>query len=247
MPQPASETIPKKPSRIQLRNRRIILDAALDVFSQHGFRGATLDQIAEASGLSKPNILYYFDGKEAIHVELLNALMAEWLGPLTDLDPDGDPLEELLGYIRRKMEMSQAYPRESRLFAGEIIQGAPRMAPHLSAGLKPLFDEKCALIRGWMDAGRLAPMDPGHLIFSIWAMTQHYADFDAQVIAQIELAQNRDQYGNKVYVLPKHLDEKVARLHLQKLGVNLTTLTKEQSDYIGVPVDGPYKPGHYRY
>lgn len=181
MPQPASETIPKKPSRIQLRNRRIILDAALDVFSQHGFRGATLDQIAEASGLSKPNILYYFDGKEAIHVELLNALMAEWLAPLTDLDPDGDPLEELLGYIRRKMEMSQAYPRESRLFAGEIIQGAPRMGPHLSAGLKPLFDEKCALIQGWMDAGRLAPMDPGHLIFSIWAMTQHYADFDAQV------------------------------------------------------------------
>ncbi|MDP7347597.1 MAG: adenosylhomocysteinase, partial [Phycisphaeraceae bacterium] len=71
--------------------------------------------------------------------------------------------------------------------------------------------------------------------------------FANQVIAQIELAQNRDQYGNKVYVLPKHLDEKVARLHLQKLGVNLTTLTKEQSDYIGVPVDGPYKPGHYRY
>ena len=73
------------------------------------------------------------------------------------------------------------------------------------------------------------------------------SSFANQVIAQIELAQNRDQYGNKVYVLPKHLDEKVARLHLQKLGVNLTTLTKEQSDYIGVPVDGPYKPGHYRY
>ncbi len=71
--------------------------------------------------------------------------------------------------------------------------------------------------------------------------------FTNQVIAQIELASRRDQYENRVYVLPKHLDEKVARLHLEKLGVKLTTLTPEQADYIGVPVDGPYKPEHYRY
>jgi adenosylhomocysteinase len=71
--------------------------------------------------------------------------------------------------------------------------------------------------------------------------------FANQTIAQIELAQNNDQYGKKVYVLPKHLDEKVARLHLDKLGVKLTRLRKEQADYIGVPVEGPYKPEHYRY
>ena len=71
--------------------------------------------------------------------------------------------------------------------------------------------------------------------------------FANQVIAQIELAQNLEQYEKKVYVLPKHLDEKVARLHLEKLGVKLTKLTKEQADYIDVPVDGPYKPEHYRY
>ena len=71
--------------------------------------------------------------------------------------------------------------------------------------------------------------------------------FANQTIAQIELATNRDRYDNKVYVLPKHLDEKVARLHLDKLGVKLTKLTQEQADYIGVPVDGPYKPAHYRY
>ena len=171
----------KKLSRIQLKNRKRILDAALEVFSQHGYRGATLDQIAEAAGLSKPNMLYYFDSKETIHVELLNALMSEWLAPLEALNNEGDPLEELLDYIDRKMEMSRKYPRESRLFANEIIQGAPRMGPHLESGLKPLFDEKCALIQSWMDAGRLAATDPGHLIFSIWAVTQHYADFDAQV------------------------------------------------------------------
>lgn len=176
----------KKMSRIQIRNRRKILDAALDVFSQYGYRGATLDQIAEASGLSKPNILYYFDGKEAIHVELLNALMKEWLSPLVEMDAQGEPLAELLGYVRRKMEMSRAFPRESRLFANEIIQGAPRMSPDLQTKLKPLFDEKCALISGWIEQGKLAKTDPAQLLMSIWGVTQHYADFDAQVQVLIE-------------------------------------------------------------
>lgn len=171
----------KKPSRIQLRNRKRILEAALDVFSQHGYRGATLDQIAEASGLSKPNILYYFDGKEAIHVTLLNALMENWLDPLAKMDPEGDPLEEILGYIHRKVQMSREFPRESRLFANEILQGAPRMRPHLETGLKTLFDDKTALIGRWMDEGKLAKSDPRHLVFSIWATTQHYADFEVQV------------------------------------------------------------------
>ncbi len=71
--------------------------------------------------------------------------------------------------------------------------------------------------------------------------------FTNQTLAQIDLWENKDSYQNKVYVLPKHLDEEVARLHLEKIGAKLTTLTKEQADYIGVPVEGPYKPEHYRY
>lgn len=176
----------KKPSRIQQRNRRKILDAALDVFSAHGFRGATLDQIAEQAGLSKPNILYYFDGKEEIHVTLLSQLMETWLDPLIELDPHGDPLTEILAYVQRKLLMSRDLPRESRLFANEILQGAPRMDPHLRADLKPLFDARCAVIQAWMDAGKLAPVDPRHLIFSIWSTTQHYADFQAQIDVLLE-------------------------------------------------------------
>ncbi len=171
----------KTQTRIQRRNRMRILDAALDVFARDGYRGATLDQIAEAAGLSKPNILYYFSGKEDIHVTLLNQLMETWLDPLVEMNPQGDPLEELLSYVRRKLDMARELPRESRLFANEILQGAPRMGPHLKSDLKPLFDEKCALIQAWIDEGKLAPVDPGHLIFSIWATTQHYADFEAQV------------------------------------------------------------------
>ncbi len=177
-----SGNTPDKPrSRIQQRNRKVILDAALDVFSVEGYRGATLDQIAAQAGLSKPNILYYFSGKEEMHVTLLNRLMETWLDPLRQINPNGEPLDELLAYIRRKVRMSRQYPRESRLFANEILQGAPRMKPHLKSGLKPLFDDTCALIQGWMDAGKLAPSDPQHLIFSIWSTTQHYADFEAQV------------------------------------------------------------------
>ena len=73
------------------------------------------------------------------------------------------------------------------------------------------------------------------------------SSFTNQVIAQIELFSHHDFYEHKVYTLPKHLDEKVARLHLDALGVRLTELTEEQAAYLGVPVDGPYKPDHYRY
>jgi TetR/AcrR family transcriptional regulator len=170
-------------TRIQKKNRKAILDAALDVFSAHGFRGATLDQIAAEAGLSKPNLLYYFPSKEAIHVALLSALMDTWLDPLREMDARGDPREEILGYVRRKLQMSRDFPRESRLFANEIVQGAPRIGPALETDLKNLVDEKAAVIRGWVNEGRIAPVDPHHLIFSVWALTQHYADFDVQVRA----------------------------------------------------------------
>jgi TetR/AcrR family transcriptional regulator len=170
-------------TRIQKKNRRAILDAALDVFSAHGFRGATLDRIAAEAGLSKPNLLYYFPSKEAIHVALLSALMDTWLDPLRELDAAGDPRAELLAYVRRKLQMSRDFPRESRLFANEIVHGAPRIGPALETDLKDLVDEKAAIIRRWAEAGRIAPVDPHHLIFSVWALTQHYADFDVQVRA----------------------------------------------------------------
>ena len=170
-------------TRIQRKNTESILDAGLEVFSRQGFRGATLDQIAAEAGLSKPNLLYYFPSKEAIHVTLLDRLMQTWLDPLRALDAAGDPIEELLAYVRRKLQMSRDYPRESRLFANEILQGAPRMIGALEGDLKALVDEKSAVIRGWTDAGKLAAVDPRHLIISIWALTQHYADFDVQLRA----------------------------------------------------------------
>ncbi len=170
-------------TRIQQKNSEAILEAALEVFSAQGFRGATLDQIAEVAGLSKPNLLYYFPSKEAIHRALLTDLLDIWLDPLRDLDPEGEPVAEILRYVRRKLDLSRDYPRESRLFANEILQGAPRMGEVLGADLKELVEAKAAVLSGWMAAGRIARMPPVHLIFSIWALTQHYADFDVQVRA----------------------------------------------------------------
>ncbi len=168
-------------TRIQRRNHRLIMDAALNVFSQHGYRGSTLDQIAAEAGLSKPNLLYYFDSKEDIHRALLTELLDTWIEPLRRLDPAGEPRAEILAYVSRKLTMSREYPRESRLFAGEILQGAPRIEAFIRGELRTLVDEKAALIRAWARAGRIAPVQPYHLIFSIWALTQHYADFDAQM------------------------------------------------------------------
>jgi TetR/AcrR family transcriptional regulator len=176
-------TIQQPQTRIQKKNRDLILDAALGVFSDHGFRGATLDQIASAAGLSKPNVLYYFASKEAIYTALLSGLLETWLDPLRAIDPDGDPVEEIVGYVMRKLQMSREFPRESRLFANEIVQGAPHIEDQIRGPLKALVDKTAVLFRQWMTQGKLTKIDPHHLIFSIWAQTQHYADFDVQVRA----------------------------------------------------------------
>lgn len=173
----------KPRTRIQERNSRAILEAGLDVFSQHGFRGATLDQIADVAGLSKPNLLYYFPSKDAVYLALLDQMLETWLDPLRHMNPRGEPVDEILAYVRRKVELARDFPRESRLFANEMLQGAPKMLAAVEGPLKSLVDEKCMVLRRWMAEGRIAQVPPVHLIFSIWALTQHYADFDVQVRA----------------------------------------------------------------
>ncbi|HVX71866.1 MAG: TetR family transcriptional regulator C-terminal domain-containing protein [Devosia sp.] len=179
-------------TRIQREKQDVILDAALDVFSLHGFRGATIDQIAEAAGMSKPNLLYYFSSKEEIHRRLLEDMLDLWLDPLREFDAGGDPVSELRSYIRRKLEMARDFPRQSRLFANEMLQGAPHAIDVLEGELKALVDDKARVIESWMHEGKIVRTDPYHLIFSIWATTQHYADFDVQVRAVLGPARGGD-------------------------------------------------------
>ena len=137
---------PRAQTRIQREKQEVILEAALDVFSREGFRGATIDQIAEAAGMSKPNLLYYFPRKEEIYQRLLAEMLDIWLAPLREIDSVGDPVPELRSYLRRKLEMSRDYPRQSRLFANEMLQGAPRVLEMLESDLKALVDDKAKVI-----------------------------------------------------------------------------------------------------
>ena len=163
--------------------REAVLDAALDIFSTVGLHGASIDQIAERAGLSKTNLLYYFPSKEELYVAVLRRMLDVWLDPLLSLHADSEPAEALRHYIRRKVSLSRDAPQASRLFCLEIVQGAPLLRAELQGPLRHLVEEKAALLRTWIAAGRVAPHDPHHLIFSIWAITQHYADFAAQIDA----------------------------------------------------------------
>ena len=186
----AKTAVPGK-TRIQTQNEELILDAALEVFSSHGFRGSTVDQIAAKCGLSKPNLLYYFRRKEDIYTAVLERTLADWLEPLRALDATGDPVSELSRYISEKMRMSRERPEASRLFANEILHGAPAIGKFLKGPLRALVEEKAAVIRGWVAQGRLNAIDPHHLIFAIWATTQHYADFEVQVRAVLGNGEDR--------------------------------------------------------
>ena len=158
-----------------------MLDCALDVFASFGFHGATIDQIAAKADLSKPNLLYYFKSKEDIYITLLQRTLEGWLDPFFALDPDGEPMVELEKYVSKKMELSFEMPLPSRLFAMEVLNGAPHMQEGMRTTLRAIVDEKAAVIQTWMDQGKLKPVDPHHLIFSIWSVTQHYADFAIQI------------------------------------------------------------------
>ena len=155
---PHTKAKPVVNTRIQARNKELILEAALDVFSASGFRGATVDQIAAKSEMSKPNLLYYFRRKEDIYVALLEHTLSDWLEPLRELNPAGDPLTELARYISAKLQMSEANPKASRLFANEVLHGAPMIEKFLKGPLRQLVAEKSlghpVLDRGGKDCPR---------------------------------------------------------------------------------------------
>lgn len=169
--------------QIRQRNRERILGAANRVFARAGFNGATTAAIAEAAGLPKANVHYYFGSKQALYREVLARTLHEWLVPLDDLTPDADPRSAIDAYLRAKMAMSAAHPDASRVFANELLHGAPVLGDLIRGELRAMVRRKAAVIDGWIAAGRMAPVDSTHLFFTMWAATQTYADFDVQVRA----------------------------------------------------------------
>ena len=170
-------------TRIQALNEARILEAAEEIFAEHGFRGATVDEIAARAEMSKPKLLYYFNNKQALYRAVLEHTLDIWLEPLREIDAERDPETEIRRYIARKIEASRNHSNASRIFASEMLRGAPVLSDYLRGELKALVADKCAVIDRWIAEKKLAPIDPIHLIFMIWATTQHYADFAVQVKA----------------------------------------------------------------
>ena len=182
IPERQGEKIQGK-TRIQAINEARILDAAQEVFAEHGFRGATVDEIATRAEMSKPNLLYYFKTKKLLYRAVLERTLVLWLAPLKELEAASDPAAEIRNYIAAKLEASLRHPNASRVFASEIQQGAPVLMDYLHGELRSLVKRKAQVIEQWIADGKLAPVDPVHFIFMIWATTQHYADFAVQVRA----------------------------------------------------------------
>lgn len=164
------------------RNEREILAAAERVFARHGYRGASLQVIADQAGLPKSNVLYYMGSKRGLYVKLLERMMQRWNALLDDIDVEDDPAEVLEGFIRNKMQLSRRYPEGSRLFAAEIIGGAPFLQEYLRGELRDWVLSRAGVFEQWAERGLMDPVDPVWLIFLIWSATQHYADFEAQVL-----------------------------------------------------------------
>ncbi|WP_137167462.1 HTH-type transcriptional regulator RutR [Salinimonas lutimaris] len=163
--------------------RHKIMQAALALFAENGVSGTTVEQVSALADVSKSNLLYYFKSKDGLYLAVITHLLEVWLSPLHRFCAEQDPIETLGEYIRLKLEMSRDNPAESKLFCMEIVQGAPMLIKELETPLKQLLDAKSAVINQWVASGKLKPVEPYHLIFSIWAITQHYADFSVQIKA----------------------------------------------------------------
>lgn len=179
----AKSPAPTRRSKAVAAKRTAILAAALELFSLYGLYGTSLDKVAEGADVSKTNLLYYFPSKEALYIAVLKEILDVWLAPLRALRSDQEPLVAIRDYIRLKLEVSRDHPQASRLFCLEMLQGAPLLKAELEGDLKTLVDEKSQIVKGWIETGRLAAVEPHHLIFMLWATTQHYADFASQVEA----------------------------------------------------------------
>lgn len=179
-----------KKGKIRERNSQQILKAAEDEFVLHGYKGTSMQSIADRAGLPKANIHYYFKNKANLYQVVLEDIMSKWNEVLSDMTPESDPTEVLTRFIHSKMQMSYTNPNASKIFAMEIIQGAPHIKQYISKDMRVWIKEKTDIMQNWIDQGKMAAIDPTHLIFMIWATTQHYADFNTQVLEVM----NRREY-----------------------------------------------------
>lgn len=170
-----------KRTEIRRENERVILEAAEKVFAEAGFGGATMQLIADMAGLPKANLHYYFATKEDLYRRVVQNIFEIWLHAADSFDNAAGPAEGIGAYIEAKMEISRRHPFGSKVWASEVMHGAPVIQNYLETTLREWTDGRMAVIQRWIDAGLMAPVNPRQLLYMIWATTQHYADFGHQI------------------------------------------------------------------
>ncbi|TBV13019.1 TetR/AcrR family transcriptional regulator [Stutzerimonas kirkiae] len=177
---------PERPSgRIRQQNEDVILAAAAEEFARYGFKGTSMNAIAQRAGLPKANLHYYFNSKLGLYVEVMRNILELWDSAFDNLSVDDDPAQALAAYIRTKMEFSRRHPKASKIFAMEVISGCECLSEHFSQDYRVWFRGRAAVFEAWIAAGKMDPVDPTHLIFLIWSSTQHYADFSEQITQMV--------------------------------------------------------------
>ncbi|WGV16806.1 TetR/AcrR family transcriptional regulator [Fuscovulum ytuae] len=166
---------------IRQQNERLILEAAEKVFAEAGFGGATMQLIADMAGLPKANLHYYFPTKEALYRRVVQNIFEIWLDAAASFDAAEGPIEGIGAYIEAKMDISRRHPHGSKVWAAEVMHGAPVIQDYLETTLRDWTEGRMGLIQRWIDEGKMAPIDPRHLLYMLWATTQHYADFGHQI------------------------------------------------------------------
>ena len=171
----------KMDGSIGAKNKQKILAAAEKAFATYGFKGTSVQQIADEAELPKTNILYYFKSKQGLYVAMLQDIMSLWNSRFDQVTEDDDPAESLADYIADKMTMSRTHPQASKIFAMEVLNGAPYLNKFFSNEHVAWMEGRVAILNRWIAQGRMTAVDPQYLLFHIWACTQHYADFSAQI------------------------------------------------------------------
>ncbi|MBO9396382.1 MULTISPECIES: TetR/AcrR family transcriptional regulator [unclassified Shimia] len=159
----------------------LILSAAEKVFAEAGFGGATMQLIADVAGLPKANLHYYFPTKELLYRQVVQNIFEIWLQAADSFDNAEGPEDGIGAYIDAKMEISRRHPDGSKVWASEVMHGAPVIQDYLETTLTDWTNGRIKVIERWIAEGRMQPIDPRQLLYMLWATTQHYADFGHQI------------------------------------------------------------------
>lgn len=209
IPQPQN-----KKEAVRAKNHALILDAAEELFSKHGYDGASMNAIACKANVPKANVHYYFKSKDNLYEAVLERILSNWNLGLIDITVNDDPAKVLAHYIKLKVRLACEQPLQSRLFATEIIRGAPYLSEHIRSKTRPWLRAKTDIIQAWIDSGKIDPIDPSYLLFMIWSTTQYYADYQTEIL----LLQNKQEYED---IDIENITHNICQVILKGIGLSL--------------------------